>query len=150
GELLVYRHGSQVPHIRAGLKEALERFDAIPKARRQPGVDRAPDAVQELDSRFDRRPPKGGVIVRVRTRALDRTDDGEFQACRETPSGKPYELAAARDILWLRPSEWQALIPRAPQAGDSNPVPKAISERICRFHLVDNTRGEPPMWEPRQ
>src|SRR5262249_37784761 len=25
-----------------------------------------------------------------------------------------------------------------------------IAERILRFHLVDNTRGEPPLWEHKQ
>jgi hypothetical protein len=24
-----------------------------------------------------------------------------------------------------------------------------VVARIARFHLIDNTRGEPPMWEPR-
>ena len=30
------------------------------------------------------------------------------------------------------------------------PVPDAIAKRILRFHLTDNTRGEPPLWKPEE
>jgi len=26
----------------------------------------------------------------------------------------------------------------------------SLQQRIARFHLVDNTRGEPPMWQPEE
>jgi hypothetical protein len=29
-------------------------------------------------------------------------------------------------------------------------VPKVVADRIVRFHLVDNTRGEPPFWKRDQ
>jgi hypothetical protein len=32
------------------------------------------------------------------------------------------------------------------KAGDAVAVPQGLATRIARFHLVDNTRGEPPMW----
>jgi hypothetical protein len=34
--------------------------------------------------------------------------------------------------------------------GDQVTLPVQVSERILRFHLLDNTRGEPPMWRPQE
>ena len=27
-------------------------------------------------------------------------------------------------------------------------LPEKVAQRVARYHLVDNTRGEPPMWKP--
>jgi hypothetical protein len=48
--------------------------------------------------------------------------------------------------LWLTKTEWQDLLPKQPKNGDTYPMPAKIATRITRFHLIDNTRGEPPMW----
>jgi hypothetical protein len=74
---------------------------------------------------------------------LERNDDGNFRPCSENTRG----FAAATDHLWITEPEWRAMIPADARLGQSQPVPAAITERILRFHLVDNTRGEPPMWE---
>src|SRR5262249_12606976 len=52
--------------------------------------------------------------------------------------------------LWLTRAEWQALVPPKAKKGDEFPVPAAVAQRIARFHLVDNTRGEPPAWQREQ
>jgi hypothetical protein len=46
--------------------------------------------------------------------------------------------ALGRDHLWLRQDEAEALARGA--------LPESVQRRIARFHLIDNTRGEPPMW----
>src|SRR5689334_1726459 len=43
-----------------------------------------------------------------------------------------------RDHLWLRKDEAEAL--------GRGVLPDSVARRLARFHLVDNTRGEPPMW----
>src|SRR5262249_3643955 len=43
--------------------------------------------------------------------------------------------------------EVKAMIPDNPKAGDMVPVPRAVEMRLMRFHLIDNTRGEPPAWQ---
>lgn len=43
-----------------------------------------------------------------------------------------------RDHMWLRGDETDALA-----LGE---LPASVVRRVARFHLVDNTRGEPPMW----
>ena len=64
----------------------------------------------------------------------------------------PWQLRDSRrrpgrtDHLWLTEAEWKSLVPGHPNRGDCFPLPATITERILRFHLTDNTRGEPPMW----
>jgi hypothetical protein len=50
-----------------------------------------------------------------------------------------FQTALSRDNLWISADERQAIA-----AGQ---WPVAVQKRIAKFHLVDNTRGEPPMWE---
>lgn len=48
--------------------------------------------------------------------------------------------------MWIRESEWQALLPKDPKVGQEIEIPENLVYRLSRFHLIDNTRGEPPMW----
>src|SRR5262249_37059021 len=93
---------------------------------------------------FDRKPPKGGLVVNVYTRILDKDAAGEY--CRGT-CGFAGGDRAAHDHLWLTADECKALVPADPQKGASVPLPGRVAMRLLRFHLVDNTRGEPPAWE---
>src|SRR5262249_13267103 len=43
-----------------------------------------------------------------------------------------------RDHLWLRKDEAKALA--------RGELSESLTRRLVRFHLVDSTRGEPPMW----
>ena len=57
-------------------------------------------------------------------------------------------MATGRDHLWLTREEWRALLPAEWKAGARYPVPPAVTDRLLRFHLVDNVRGEPTFWAP--
>ena len=54
---------------------------------------------------------------------------------------------ASRDALWLTKDEVTAMSPGGRKPGDTYPMPEPVAERIARFHLVDNTRGEPDFWK---
>ncbi|MBW3576006.1 MAG: hypothetical protein KY450_14435, partial [Actinobacteria bacterium] len=41
-------------------------------------------------------------------------------------------------------------VPNGAKAGDTFDVPQPVLRRIMRYHLVDNTRGEPNFWSPEQ
>ena len=50
--------------------------------------------------------------------------------------------AIGRDNLWITIEEQNSLA-----AGLKNGIfPESLARKIARFHLTDNTRGEPPMW----
>lgn len=93
-------------------------------------------ANREQDSRFSLKPPAGGLVVRVHAKVLDGYT---------TPTNKSeavFQRAISRDNLWITREEKAALV-----AGRVAPT---LQRRIARFHLVDNTRGEPPMWKPEE
>jgi hypothetical protein len=144
GELLAYKNAGQDPEVmRDVLKEGLARWERLPEARRRPGAVTI-QPLTEVDEQYSRTPPENGLIVRAFTRALDPAPEGDEAPVCRSESG----AAAARDHLWLSEREWKSLIPAAPRKGQTFPVPRPIAERILRFHLVDNTRGEPPHWRP--
>lgn len=85
------------------------------------------------DARYTLSPPEGGLVVRVHAKVLDGYD------APTSDSEAVFQRALSRDNLWITAKEQEALVAGA--------VPSALQRRIARFHLVDNTRGEPPMWK---
>jgi hypothetical protein len=57
-------------------------------------------------------------------------------------------FGAAVDHLWLRAEELKGLVPNQTAApGVAIPFSSTVALRIARFHLNDNTRGEPSHWK---
>jgi hypothetical protein len=143
GKLLAYKNAGQAPDVmREVLRQGLREWNKLPAAERKPGAVRV-ENIPRLDRRYTRQPPPGGLIVDVYTRILDHDARGEL--CRGkcvVPGGEK----AARDHLWLTREEWQSLVPADAKKGDQVPMPDAVARRIARYHLLDNTRGEPNMW----
>ena len=104
-------------------------------AKHRPGkIDAIPSGRPDL--RFNPKLPEGGLIVRVNSKVLGgypETDD---------PWRRIFQESIGRDNLWIRGDEQQALL--------NGQFPASLINRIARYHLVDNTRGEPPMWEPEE
>lgn len=88
------------------------------------------------DAHYNPKPPKGGLVVRVTSKVLGGYEepDNEFR--------RIYQTSLGRDNLWIRANEHAALA--------KGQLPQSLLKRLARFHLVDNTRGEPPMWEPNE
>jgi hypothetical protein len=143
GTLLVYRNGQDPDVMREVFRRGLAAWRALPEARRRPGAVQVAE-LGTVDAAFSRTPPPGGLIANVSTRILDRDKDGTFRKgnCEFTGGDK-----SARDHLWLTEAEVQTLVPDTLRAGASFPMPPRIAERLLRFHLLDNTRGEPPSWD---
>src|SRR5262249_7826959 len=47
-------------------------------------------------------------------------------------------------------ADWEGLIPRAPEKGRTDKMPEKVADKLARFHLIDNTRGEPDFWKPQE
>jgi len=85
------------------------------------------------DARFARKAPDGGAVIDVFSRILEAAwppAQDEWQA--------KFRSSIGRDHLWITREELTALA-----RGELAPT---LASRIARFHLIDNTRGEPPMW----
>jgi hypothetical protein len=148
GKFLAYRNHRDVDVMLGDFRKALAAFKKLPQSERAPGAVQVPEvAADKQDKSYTRRPPADGAIVTVYARVLERDENGKCQTC-EASDGQPlYNLRSAQDHLWLTKEEVASLVPAEAKAGKSYAVPAKIAERIARFHLIDNTRGEPPMWE---
>jgi hypothetical protein len=145
--LLAYKNAGQAPDVmRDVLRQALARWNKLPEDRRKPGAVKV-DEPGKVDADYTRTLPPGGLVLNVWTRILDHTDKGEW--CRGTCKAAGGDKAA-RDHMWLTEAEWRELVPADAVKGDRKPLSPAVAQRLVRFHLIDNTRGEPPMWKPHE
>lgn len=142
GRLLASKNAQEADVMLETLEQALAVWQRLPARERTPAAIRIP-APGRSDARLVRTPPEGGLILNVFTRILERKKGEWVRGSCRFPGGEQ----AGRDHLWLTRAEWQSLVPAEPRRGSTFPVPAAISRRILQFHLVDNTRGEPPFWE---
>jgi hypothetical protein len=143
GKLLIYRNHEDPEVMRQVIKKGLAEWKKLPEAQRKPGAVEVPEPAK-LDKQYTRTPPPGGLVVNVYTRVLDRDEKGTL---RPGTSSKAGGDRPAHDHLWLTEAEWKALIPAKAKKGDTIPVPAKVALRIFRFHLLDNTRGEPNSWQ---
>jgi hypothetical protein len=140
GTLLAADHFHPDPErLLARMRDARERWQKIaPPARNAAATDTGP-GTSSADARFARRPPAGGLILKVFSRIP-----------LPPPAGQTWtpNQATGRDHVWLTAEEQRALLPSSWKNGVRYPVAPAVVERLARFHLVDNVRGEPPFWTP--
>ena len=123
GRLLAFNNNRGPDRIRRLMRKALDDY--------------RPEQVNDLDAgepdpRYSPTPPEGGLIVRVNASVLggyEKTDD-RWQ--------KMFQSALSRDNFWITGDEHRELV--------AGRVPRSLARRLARFHLIDNTRGEPPMW----
>lgn len=132
GELLLYNNNRDPEKVLRLTKKAYVTFAASKSAKRAT----KPIASGKVDARYNPVPPEGGLVVRVRAKVL-----GGYVATSDRWR-KAMQTALSRDNLWITQKEHAALV-----AGE---LPEKLMRRLTRFHLVDNTRGEPPMWQDKE
>lgn len=132
GKLMLYNNNRDVPKVRRLMKSRLAEF----KKRGYAKSDVKSIVRGKADARWNPRLPKGGLIVRVRAKVL-----GGYQPTTNKLR-RIFQTALSRDNLWMTGHEHQALM--------KGEIPTALQKRIARYHLVDNTRGEPPMWRENE
>lgn len=126
GKLYFYNNNRDPEKVQRLIRESLTEFLNSP-----PGK----VAVLETETRDERwnvSPPEGGLVVRVRAKVLDGYEKAENRW------KQIFQTSVSRDNLWITKDEHEALV--------AGTIPEKLQKRIARFHLVDNTRGEPPMW----
>jgi hypothetical protein len=124
GKLLFYNNNRNPERVERLMRKAVTDFRP---------TDTSAIARGKADARYNPTPPEGGLVVRVRAKIL-----GGYPETSD-PWKRIFHTAISRDNLWISKSEHAALA--------SGTVPATLQQRIARFHLVDNTRGEPPMWK---
>ena len=127
GKLLAFTNNRSSERVQRMIQTAL--------AKHQP-VKVAPLAKGTPDAPFNPEPPKGGRVVRVTSKVLGGYEEPENEFRRI------FQQSLGRDNLWISANEHAALA--------KGQLPQNLLKRIARFHLVDNTRGEPSMWNDNE
>jgi hypothetical protein len=127
GKLLEFANTLSAEHLKRMLASALKKFDPTGEAPRFGEGQTNPPPLYEL--------PEGGLVVYVTSKVL-----GGYGPTDRADSIR--QMALGRDHLWLRKDEVEALV--------RGNLPESVRERIGRFHLIDNTRGEPPLWRANE
>jgi hypothetical protein len=148
GKFLGFNNNRDPERVLKTLRDSLSAYNKLPENERKPEGE---IGAVTPEPRFDRTPPKNGAIIKVFTRVLEKKTDGELCICTAPAAGEGdfhhRGFGAAVDHLWLREEELKALLPAKDAAtGTLIPLPHALTMRLARFHLCDNTRGEPPHW----
>jgi hypothetical protein len=132
GKLLLYNNNRDPAKVRRLMKEKLAEFESSAAAT----AETTKLEPTKIDARYNARLPAGGLVFRVLAKVLDGYEPttNRWQSI--------FQSALSRDNLWVSAREHQALV--------RGEVTTSLQERIARFHLVDNTRGEPPMWDKNE
>ncbi len=129
GKLLLYNNNRNPEKVRRLMNEKLDEF-ASSGADKQ---DVEAIASKKIDVQYNLELPEGGLGLRVHAKVLDGYEPttDRWEAI--------FQSALSRDNLWVSKAEHAALV--------RGEVPQSLQRRIAQYHLVDNTRGEPPLWE---
>ena len=127
GQLLGFTNNRGAGRVQRMLDGALEKYRPKKVASLAKG---------NPDKRYNPQPPQGGLVVRVTSKILGGYEEPENEWRRI------FQTSLGRDNLWIRADEHTALA--------KGQLPKSLLMRMARYHLVDNTRGEPPMWRENE
>lgn len=135
GKLLDFSNDRGAEKIRAMMTGALEAFGQMDAATtpEDPALAAESPAAGAVDGRFNVEPPEGGLVLRVHAKVM-----GGYEETTD-PWQQISQQALSRDNLWISRDEHMALV--------RGELPSSLQQRLVRFHLIDNTRGEPPMWK---
>ncbi|MBL8892753.1 MAG: hypothetical protein JNL67_22445 [Planctomycetaceae bacterium] len=124
GTLIAYNNNRGPERIRKLMEEALSQYTS-------PNC--SPIEEPTIDTKFDPQLPSGAVVVRCGAKVKGGYEqaENEWRAI--------FQRSVARDNLWILENELEAMA--------RGEFPESLAKRIARFHLVDNTRGQPPAWE---
>ena len=101
----------------------------------QPPSEAAPLDRSKVDRNATPLPPEGGLVFEVAAKLLE----AKWQATN-LPRYQMIRDAIGRDRMWVTKAEVQEIL--------RGSLPDGFLERMIRFHLVDNTRGVPSLWQP--
>jgi hypothetical protein len=114
------------------LRSGLEKWGKLAAADRLMTKELLAEATSEL-AEVERKNqyPRDGLVLSVICRDLPRAK----------PSTSPSRNAYNQDYAWFRRAEARSFLPEKPIQGAKQEIPRALVERLARFHFVDLVRG---------
>jgi hypothetical protein len=137
-------------HNRRDLAGILKKWQTRPEEERRPGAVQVGEAGPPAANVQQIAPPPGALILRTYHRLLTRAADGSL---RKVVPGDYPQLAklegkdtwithfgerweAQPDFMWIKESEWKAIVRPNPAPGDRYPLLEAVADRMTRAHLI--------------
>src|SRR5262245_29029416 len=114
-------NGANNPFAPKRLQSALEKFKQLPAEKRTASVEELPNSWK---GKALLNPPVEGIILKQYRRGFHRDAAGEMHRI----------MLPHVDFLWMTKAEWQALVPKQPQVGDSTTVPEFLVSRLGNHH----------------
>jgi hypothetical protein len=130
GTLLASWNNNDPRFVARKLRQALAAWDRVKTEGRESAGESQIDSAHL--NRIDRFYPEGGLVLRVNTRDLP----------RDRPVEERWAKAWNQDFAWFTRDEARQFVPDSPRPGQEHVVPKPLVERLVRFHLLDNVRGQ--------
>ena len=87
---------------------------------------------------FTRVLPDGGLVVDVFSKIINAHWPPTLDKW-DAAASVMFRASTGRDHLWITKEEIASLT--------RGTMPESVTRRIALYHLIDNTRGEPPMWK---
>jgi hypothetical protein len=135
----------------AAIREALQTWNTLPESERKPGAIQVGERGPIDTKHATVQPPAGCLILKVYGRYLARDARGELRtttllgdfpgiekSATSFPGHFEYNNEANPDFMWLTETEWKSLVPASPRKGDRFPLPAAVVQRMCWYHLLPN------------
>ncbi len=134
GELLARVNSTDPRRIAETLRKGLAAWEALPaEARARPAPASASPA-----HRFEDSFPADGLVLDAVHRDLEGSGDAWV------PGGGRWNV----DHVWFSPDEARGWVPLEDTVGARVDLPRFLRERLARFHLVDNVRGQEGPFAP--
>jgi hypothetical protein len=139
-----------IEHNQRDLQGILKKWQSLPDSERLPGAVKVGDPGPVAANIDQIAPPTNALILRTYHRLLTREADGSVRKARASD----YPLLAKRgdkdtwlthfgerweaqpDFMWIKESEWQAIVKPNPVKGDRYPLLDAVADRMTRAHLI--------------
>ncbi len=118
------------------INEGLEKWENLPDVERQ-----LPDAFSPVTShRWEDSYPNNGLILK----------GAKADLLSDPPNLSDRGDRWNMDHIWFSEDESHLWIPRSKKIGTIHECPKIIKDRLFRFHLVDNVRGQTLPFAPEE
>lgn len=139
GHLLASVNTRAADQMLAMMHKALAAWESLDAAERL-SEGKIPIGPYEPDPQFSVRRPDDGLILKVYSRDLPREGGGPADDWRRT--------AVNFNHAWFTADEMRQFIPSSDEVGAVHTLPQPIVRRFALYHMIDNVRGETPMWRP--
>lgn len=141
-----YAAGGTEHNVR-DLRNILEKWRSLPASEREPGAIKIDTTGPTAANVLAIAPPVNALILRTYHRLLSRAEDGQVRKAKRsdypaltepetwvTHFGERWE--AQPDFMWIKESEWRAIVRPDSKPGDTYPLLDAVADRMTRAHLI--------------